>query len=95
MADLQRESQAFLAWLATFDLSRPVTSLSDLSDGAALFDVLSLMYVSLPYLTLIQSINIDAYDLVTPSISGTVDLLRNSPTIGSSDSALSSVYTVS
>ncbi|KIO32900.1 hypothetical protein M407DRAFT_211680 [Tulasnella calospora MUT 4182] len=44
MADpskLAKESAAFVAWVGTFPLSRPINSLADLSDGAALFDVLS------------------------------------------------------
>ena len=41
------EAGAFLVWLATFELSRPVEKLSDLSDGSALFDVLSTMYVDI------------------------------------------------
>lgn len=44
MAD-NEEAGAFLAWLATFELSRPVEKLSDLSDGSALLDVLSTVYV--------------------------------------------------
>ncbi|EKM55760.1 uncharacterized protein PHACADRAFT_94105 [Phanerochaete carnosa HHB-10118-sp] len=44
MSDAQRtELNAFLAFLATFDLARPVAATSDLSDGAALFEVLSLV----------------------------------------------------
>ncbi|KAJ7771830.1 HOOK protein-domain-containing protein [Mycena metata] len=44
MADSQRkEIDAFFNFFATFDLARPVTTLSDLGDGAALFDVLSLV----------------------------------------------------
>lgn len=41
------EASAFLAWLSTFELSRPVEKLSDLSDGSALFDVLSTVYVDI------------------------------------------------
>jgi len=42
--DAQRkETDAFFAFFATYDLARPVTTISDLSDGAALFEVLSLM----------------------------------------------------
>ena len=41
------EAGAFLAWLSTFELSRPVEKLSDLSDGSALFDVLSTVYVDI------------------------------------------------
>lgn len=41
------EAGAFLAWLLTFELSRPVEKLSDLSDGSALFDVLSTVYVDI------------------------------------------------
>jgi hypothetical protein len=39
------EASAFIAWLSTFQLSRPVSSISDLSDGSALFDVLSTVLV--------------------------------------------------
>ena len=38
-----KELDAFFAFFTTFDLVRPVTTISDLSDGAALFDILSLM----------------------------------------------------
>ncbi|KAG8973828.1 hypothetical protein FRC05_008248 [Tulasnella sp. 425] len=44
MADiskLEKESAAFVAWVGTFPLSRPINSIADLSDGTALFDVLS------------------------------------------------------
>ncbi|KAJ7184151.1 HOOK protein-domain-containing protein [Mycena filopes] len=44
MADSQRkEIDAFFNFFATFELARPVTTLSDLGDGAALFDILSLV----------------------------------------------------
>ncbi|KAG6910913.1 hypothetical protein DXG01_006596 [Tephrocybe rancida] len=39
----RKELAAFVNFFATFTLSRPVTTLSDLSDGAALFEVLSLV----------------------------------------------------
>jgi protein HOOK3 len=45
---LRTEADAFFEFLATFKLSRPVTTIADLSDGAALFDVLSLVYVRFP-----------------------------------------------
>ena len=46
MSDAQRkELSAFFSFFATFDLSRPVTTVADLCDGAALFEVLSVMYV--------------------------------------------------
>ncbi|KAG8903382.1 hypothetical protein FRB99_003374 [Tulasnella sp. 403] len=38
---LEQESAAFIAWITTFPLSRPVESISDLSDGSALFDILA------------------------------------------------------
>lgn len=38
-----KELDAFFAFFTTFDLTRPVSSISDLSDGAALFHVLSLV----------------------------------------------------
>lgn len=38
------ESEAFIAWLGTYDLpTRPTATLVDLSDGVPLFDVLSIM----------------------------------------------------
>ena len=43
------EAGAFLAWLSTFELSRPVEKLSDLSDGSALLDVLSTVYVDIEH----------------------------------------------
>ncbi|KAI0085421.1 HOOK-domain-containing protein [Irpex rosettiformis] len=44
MSEAQRkELNAFISFFATFDLPRPVTTVSDLSDGAALFDVLSVV----------------------------------------------------
>jgi hypothetical protein len=46
MSELERkEFNAFLSFFATFNLARPVTTVADLSDGAALFDVLALVYV--------------------------------------------------
>ncbi|KAF8894385.1 HOOK protein-domain-containing protein [Infundibulicybe gibba] len=38
-----RELEAFFHFFATFKLTRPVTTVSDLGDGAALFEVLSLV----------------------------------------------------
>ncbi|KAJ7470407.1 HOOK protein-domain-containing protein [Mycena latifolia] len=45
MADPQqrKEIDAFFNFFAAFDLARPVTTISDLGDGAALFEVLSLV----------------------------------------------------
>ncbi|KIK96731.1 hypothetical protein PAXRUDRAFT_137821 [Paxillus rubicundulus Ve08.2h10] len=44
MSEHEREElDAFFAFLETFDLARPVTTISDLSDGAALFEILSLV----------------------------------------------------
>ncbi|KAJ8462031.1 hypothetical protein ONZ51_g11167 [Trametes cubensis] len=39
----KKELNAFFSFFATFDLARPVTSITDLSDGAALFEILSLV----------------------------------------------------
>jgi len=48
MAETENEEAgAFLAWLSTFELSQPVEKLSDLSNGSALFDVLSTVYVDI------------------------------------------------
>ncbi|KAI6043127.1 HOOK-domain-containing protein [Pisolithus marmoratus] len=44
MSDKERkEIEAFFAFFATFDLGRPVSTGTDLSDGAALFEVLALV----------------------------------------------------
>lgn len=44
MSEAQRkELNAFISFFATFDLPRPVTTADDLGDGAALFDVLSVV----------------------------------------------------
>ncbi|KAH9831013.1 HOOK-domain-containing protein [Rhodofomes roseus] len=44
MGDAQRkELSAFFSFFASFDLTRPVTTVADLSDGAALFEVLSVV----------------------------------------------------
>lgn len=40
---LRKEQDAFFSFFATFQLTRPVTTISDLSDGAALFEILSTM----------------------------------------------------
>jgi len=42
------EIEAFLNFFATFSLSRPISSIVDLADGALLFEVLSVVYGSLP-----------------------------------------------
>ena len=48
MSDAQRkELDAFVSFLATFNLTRPVTTAVDLCDGVVLFEVLSLVYVHL------------------------------------------------
>ncbi|KAI0371779.1 HOOK-domain-containing protein [Pilatotrama ljubarskyi] len=39
----KKELNAFLSFFATFDLARPVTTIADLSDGAALFEILSIV----------------------------------------------------
>ncbi|KAF7311669.1 hypothetical protein MKEN_01070500 [Mycena kentingensis (nom. inval.)] len=39
----RKELDSFIHFFAAFDLARPVSTLSDLSDGAALFEVLSLV----------------------------------------------------
>ena len=44
--DLQKETDAFFSFFSTFELSRPVLAVSDLSDGAALFEVLQIVYVA-------------------------------------------------
>ena len=41
--DSAKEQTAFLAFLATFDLSRPVLSLADLNDGTALCEMLQVV----------------------------------------------------
>ncbi|EJF62459.1 HOOK-domain-containing protein [Dichomitus squalens LYAD-421 SS1] len=39
----KKELNAFFSYFATFDLARPVTTIADLSDGAALFEILSIV----------------------------------------------------
>ncbi|KAH8108457.1 HOOK-domain-containing protein [Phellopilus nigrolimitatus] len=43
MAESQKEQDAFFALLATFELSRPIVSLSDLCDGTPLFEILQVV----------------------------------------------------
>jgi len=44
MAELQnKELDAFLAFFSTFSLHRPIASVADLSDGAGLLEILSIM----------------------------------------------------
>jgi protein HOOK3 len=38
-----KELDAFLAFFSTFNLHRPVTAAADLSDGAGLLEILSIM----------------------------------------------------
>lgn len=45
MAEFEQEFDAFLHFFATFELARPISVISDLSDGAALFEILSIVYV--------------------------------------------------
>lgn len=44
----RKEIEAFFNFFATFNLARPVSTIQDLADGAALFEVLSLVYVVRP-----------------------------------------------
>lgn len=46
--DDRKELDAFFHFFATFNLSRPVAAPSDLSDGAALSDILAIVCVSMP-----------------------------------------------
>lgn len=41
----RKEIDAFFNFFATFDLTRPATTAADLADGAALFEVLAVVYV--------------------------------------------------
>lgn len=52
---LRKEQDAFSSFFATFQLARPVTTISDLSDGAALFEILSTMYRLSLYLILLST----------------------------------------
>jgi protein HOOK3 len=47
-----KELDAFLAFFTTFNLHRPITAATDLSDGAGLFEILSTMCGPLPNLTI-------------------------------------------
>jgi hypothetical protein len=69
------EVAAFLAWLSTFKLSRPVATRADLSDGAALFDVLSTVSV---YLSLTHSHCVDYFVVILTTFDTLRILLHNS-----------------
>jgi protein HOOK3 len=44
MAELQnKELDAFLEFFSTFNLHRPIATVADLSDGAGLLEILSIM----------------------------------------------------
>ena len=45
LSQQRREIEAFFNFFSTFNLTRSVSAVSDLADGAALFQVLSLVYV--------------------------------------------------
>ena len=45
-----KEIDAFFNFFATFSLTRPVSTVGDLSDGAALFEILSEVYVIITFL---------------------------------------------
>jgi hypothetical protein len=95
MSELQqrREIEAFFNFFSTFNLARPVSAVSDLADGAALFQVLSLVYDlylqyfmhSLPFL-----ITVTRVISVNPS-----DHRASLQRTGSCDLAPSNVYIVS
>ncbi len=77
--DDQTELDALFHFFATFDLSRPVTTPSDLTDGAALSDILAIVYVSMPfYLPTTHRMW-----LATRGTSRRQGLLPNPPTTGS------------
>lgn len=88
MSDAQRkELDAFISFFATFDLSRPPTTVADLSDGAVLFEVLASLCVA--------SSGIRSLHLTTGFMVGTQTIFvsrrvpqTNRPTTGFSDSAL-------
>lgn len=48
--DEPQEAEAFLHFLNTFELSRPLANISDLSDGLALFEILSVVCVRLNHM---------------------------------------------
>jgi protein HOOK3 len=50
----RREIDAFFNFFSTFRLERSVTTISDLSDGAALFEILALVWVFITFCRLFQ-----------------------------------------
>lgn len=77
--DDRKELDAFFHFFATFNLSRPVTAPSDLSDGAALSDILAIVCVSIS----LYLLTTDDLWLVTQGTSRQHGLLPSPPTIGS------------
>jgi hypothetical protein len=54
----RKELDAFFNFFATFELSRTVTSVGDLSDGSVLFEVLSLVCVPLQVCILLHTLTL-------------------------------------
>lgn len=87
MGDAQRkELNAFFSFFATFDLARPVTTVADLSDGAALLEVLSVVYAPFILLSLCCSLNLRFLEMQSTSVSQR-GRPRNYQITGSFDSA--------
>ena len=76
----RKELDAFFHFFAAFDLSRPVTTPADLSDGAALSDILAIVYA------FISPASVASQLIVCPviqDISRLQEPLRNRQTTGS------------
>jgi hypothetical protein len=90
----RREIEAFFNFFATFNLARPVSAVQDLADGAALFEVLSLVYVGRPistkFILLTHRLLVMRATFASPP-----DPLLNRQKTGFSDSVPSNASTVS
>jgi hypothetical protein len=88
----RKEIDAFFNFFAKFDLTRPVTNVADLCDGAALFEILSEVYVNLSssraqthstaVYTEMQTTFVNQHVLLrSPLIIGSLDLARSNDCI--------------
>jgi hypothetical protein len=92
---LRKETDAFLSFFSAFELARPVSTIVDLSDGAALLQVLTLVYGIISPDSL-QEKNIPNFRLVLAiqiTFGNKHDLRLNFRTIGLSDSVRSNDFT--
>ena len=89
----RREIESFFNFFATFNLARPVVTVQDLADGAALFEVLSLVYV----VRLLSTKLVLTHQLLAmrTTFASPLDPLHNRQRIGFFDSVPLNAFTVS